>query len=369
VIRRKKGRGQRVKVFPLGEYNSIALRMSHSCNIPAIAVVDISQPRLTTVITRSLPCELRIIRQMSFTSFSQPQPSLDLNTPYASTYTPPISISEPISFPPHEDQEEKVSSEKNAYSTLTAPLWSPVDPLETVPLTAGLYPYGSHTPTPTSTFSFNTPQLFNSDSVLLASGGPTGFEGWTYDVSINGLQMPQAPSNSAVYPNTAPVCAHTTLSPLSTGFSTGDPLPTTSLHRPPSIRGWSFGTDRRRRSSTLVNPGSATADLPATPHTAYSNTYPYPSPRSSASSHSYHPSSAIRHPSAPSLGYPGRNSGVKRVVHPSPAYTTVLDLSSQVAGGYPATELVGLPAEPKQTRFKPTKEQLDILISAYEENM
>lgn len=121
------------------------------------------------------------------------------------------------------------------------------------------------------------------------------------------------------------------------------------------LRGYSTGYLPARRTPTMM---SGTTLSPATPNTSFSSYYnPYPSP------------SLIRRPSAPLM------SGTKRVFHPSPATSTSpaigVDLTHLPMDppDYPQTRILAPPAvDTKVPRFRPAKEQLEILITAYDEN-
>ncbi|WWD08909.1 hypothetical protein V865_007023 [Kwoniella europaea PYCC6329] len=163
----------------------------------------------------------------------------------------------------------------------------------------------------------------------------------------------------------------------------------------------------RKRSNTLMTLASST---PSSSSSATLNSYPYPSPRFPNSSINTHPHPHV-HPS--SLSQPTRLSRqpsvpimtgepMKRVFHPSPAtaispaigvdlthlpmdndsygaHRMGMDMNMGMPMGYnsmPISMGMGMgmgmrstpPMEAKPPRFKPTKEQLEILIKSYEEN-
>ncbi|ODN79053.1 hypothetical protein L198_07932 [Cryptococcus wingfieldii CBS 7118] len=188
--------------------------------------------------------------------------------------------------------------------------------------------------------------------------------------------------------------AFSTITPTNESFSPAS-LPTTS--RPGSVRGYSAGSlptlGNRRRASTIMSLSSAS---PVTPAHSY---YPYPSPHifTQPSPHQHlgqvqiqgqgqHVGSQqpenprigrlFRQPSAPAFGE------TKRIFHPSPgpaqggdglhyysgASSGASSISMGMGMGFGIGGAMGIGMEPKPPRFKPTKEQLDILIKSYEED-
>ncbi|TYJ51296.1 hypothetical protein B9479_008139 [Cryptococcus floricola] len=189
------------------------------------------------------------------------------------------------------------------------------------------------------------------------------------------------------------------LTPMFGAFSTNEPFTPTSLpttSRPGPVRGYSAGSlptlGNRRRASTIMSLSSAS---PVTPAHSY---YPYPSPHifTQPSPHQHlgqvqiqgqqHGSGQqpenprigrlFRQPSAPAFGE------AKRIFHPSPgpaqggdglhyysgASSGASSISMGMGMGFGIGGAMGIGMEPKPPRFKPTKEQLDILIKSYEEN-
>ncbi|RXK37338.1 hypothetical protein M231_05404 [Tremella mesenterica] len=140
--------------------------------------------------------------------------------------------------------------------------------------------------------------------------------------------------------------------------------------RPGLNRHFSASLPTRQRSSTIMSVSSLTPETPKTAHMPLSS-YPYPSPRNSTSSTSsgLFRRQSMGNPQTPnSMGMGmgmgmGMSMGGKRVFHPSPA------MSPMMGGDMLDLPMEGETAqEKKPPRFKPTKEQLDILIGAYEQN-
>ncbi|ODN76315.1 hypothetical protein L202_06242 [Cryptococcus amylolentus CBS 6039] len=181
--------------------------------------------------------------------------------------------------------------------------------------------------------------------------------------------------------------AFSTITPTNEPFSPTS-LPTTSRPRP--VRGYSAGSlptlGNRRRASTIMSLSSAS---PVTPAHSY---YPYPSPHifTQPSPHQHLAQVQIqgqpenprigrlfRQPSAPAFG-----GETKRIFHPSPGPAQGGDglhyysgtssgassISMGMGMGFGIGGAMGIGMEPKPPRFRPTKEQLDILIKSYEEN-
>lgn len=193
-----------------------------------------------------------------------------------------------------------------------------------------------------------------------------------------GSYMSSSPNEAPTQPSTAPFTSPARFtsfwSPVESGnlgFVYQSPLsafefdhsytetPTTGSFASPTrpagpLRGYSASYLPNRQPSSLTS----SSQSPATPYTAFSPYInPYPSP------------SLNRQPSASLASH-----GPKRVFHPSPASSTSpalgVDLTHlPVFPDFPgARQSLAPSAEPKVPRFRPTKEQLDILITAYEEN-
>ena len=145
----------------------------------------------------------------------------------------------------------------------------------------------------------------------------------------------------------------------------------------------------RRRSATTNTYSTSTPGTPLSSYTGYASGYPYPT--------ASHRSNLVLQPSAPVMasGYnmipqphppPPPHVGFmtgKRVFHPNPAnisppvnvdfgqlsYGTGIALFNPAYGyGTYGNDGFGVDMELKPARFKPTKEQLEILINSYEEN-
>jgi len=257
---------------------------------------------------------------------------------------------------------ENVSEDK-ADTPLIAPFWSPLAASETVPLTSWPHLYTGYAPAASIAGSHTTVPL--AIDCTPARSTIQGAESWALNVSPQWNRTLRVSPRSAVDPAAGLSAGQTSLTPLLAGFLPDD----TSPYRPVFTPGWSSGLGVRHRSSTLLDFPSTNA--PSTPYTAWPHAYPYPSPHSAVSPRSYHPPRMYRNPSAPAVTHP-KISGVKRIVHPSPAISSpTFDLNWQrMADCMDGIQGMSVPviAEPKQARFKPTKVQLDILFAAYEEN-
>nr|XP_019048795.1 hypothetical protein I302_02570 [Kwoniella bestiolae CBS 10118]OCF27725.1 hypothetical protein I302_02570 [Kwoniella bestiolae CBS 10118] len=304
-----------------------------------------------------------------------------------------------------------------------------MDSTHTTPASASAkfqYPF-SATPAKTT----NPNMLFrNNDLVQTPSTANTQWSGPTNPASaIDHSFMPPPPPNtsSSHGMHHTSHMSLTGLSPMLAGFTTSSPTFDQNLqsqstgpgsvaqspinpqiHRPGGpIRTFSASAaipqTSRKRSNTLMTLASST---PSSSSSATPNSYPYPSPRFPSSlmnTHSHvHPSSLSqpnrlnRQPSVPIMtGEP-----IKRVFHPSPATAISpaigVDLGHlPIDDGYGGRMGMGMgmgmpmgynsmrmgmnmgmgmgmratpPMEAKPPRFKPTKEQLEILIKSYEEN-
>ncbi|KAE8543282.1 hypothetical protein D1P53_000773 [Cryptococcus gattii VGV] len=272
-------------------------------------------------------------------------------------------------------------------------------------------PYSSHSiidpsPFPTSISFINSFSMSQSRQI-----NDTYSHGMTPTTATGQWTQSPAPDNSFISSPLAGSIAFqrglTGLSPMFATFNTTStpnasrPITShsTNSSRPMTTGGFSassaiLSSPNRHRSSTLVTLSSPSPMMPSF------NTYPYPSPH-------------ISYPSTPSY-VSGRNNfrqpsipavSEKRIFHPSPAGTasaTGVELaqlpfehvhegiphfgSSDVLGGiglnmgmgnhislgmFPQMSTgcrLGSGQEFKLPRFKPTKEQLKILIKAYEEN-
>ncbi|WVQ80964.1 hypothetical protein IAT38_003071 [Cryptococcus sp. DSM 104549] len=281
------------------------------------------------------------------------------------------------------------------------------------------YPFTSQ---PSSFPSNLFPTTGNSPFGQAAQTPTTATTQWSQPSAIDPTCMPPAPPDTASLsspsaPGSLPFTTpFTGLSPMFSNFHATTPSIDGAFSSPPSaytpsrpgpLRGnsasSSLPTTGRRRSNTLMTLTSNSSASPATPTSGF-NTYPYPSPRAAQTGgypHSFGPSSGaaihpprtlIRQPSAPLMStHMADPSGTtaKRVFHPSPASSSIgvelshlpLDrtegmYSHRLGIGMGAGAGVGVgagarttqPAEVKPPRFKPTKEQLEILIRAYDEN-
>ena len=128
----------------------------------------------------------------------------------------------------------------------------------------------------------------------------------------------------------------------------------------------------RRRSSTLVSAASLSPETPQSAFLPFSSRQPpYPSPRSSLSSagSGMYRRTSVSAAMGGAVGA-GPSQVQKRVFHPSPGMD---ERRYEVRTVQPLGEGEGVgsgkgQAEKKPPRFKPTKEQLEILIGTYEVN-
>lgn len=285
----------------------------------------------------------------------------------------------PSSPMPAEDGDGSGMSLGNVYEnpvgSSSLPFSSPIGPLDPVPLTPWPYPFGHQTPS-SGPVPYQTEEGDHSSTCHLFRGLPLVPSPSCFDMPV----LPQAPPNTAslpISPSGMTPGSHTrSFEALSLGMGSS-PI----TERPVSAHAWSLtliamGT-LRARSNTLASFHSASSASPGTPHSAYSvysnaTTLPYPSPRSSISSTSF-TSNLVRRPSAPSLPYRRVTPTTKHIFHPSPVKFSPHDNARPAQLGDDNVSLEGEPGIPmlgqaKPPRFKPTKDQLDILIAAYDEN-
>ncbi|OCF36348.1 hypothetical protein I316_02223 [Kwoniella heveanensis BCC8398] len=273
--------------------------------------------------------------------------------------------------------------------------------------------------TPGQSYPFSRPNMmFRNDP--LAAGGPvqtpnTASTPWsqTATSTMEPPFMPPPPPNTASASMTSPhAMGHasmsysgpfTGLSPMFAGFTTASPTiegtfasasasaSTAASSNNPQvmrpggpIRTYSASATipaGRKRSTTMMTLNNATAPSPAS---GTFNSYPYPSPRGSnpfmnpqtATINQIQTPTLVRPPSAPVV------AETKRVFHPSPATSISpamgVDLTHLPMEADSYAHRMGLsmgmgmrstqPMESKPPRFKPTKEQLEILVKSYEEN-
>ncbi|WVQ93603.1 hypothetical protein IAU59_000678 [Kwoniella sp. CBS 9459] len=276
--------------------------------------------------------------------------------------------------------------------------------------------------TPGHSYPFSSANmLFRND---MNTGGPvqtptTASTPWSQAATsaMDPAFMPPPPPNTASASMTSPLAmGHTSmsysgpftgLSPMFAGFTTASPTiegtfasasasapnagPSSNnpqLMRPGGpIRTYSASATiptGRKRSTTMmpVNNNATTAS----PASSTFSSYPYPSPRAAnpfmnpqtATINQIQPPTLVRQPSAPVI------AESKRVFHPSPATSISpaigVDLTHLPMKSDTYAQRMGLgmgmnmgvrstpPMESKPPRFKPTKEQLEILVKSYEEN-
>ncbi|ORY25058.1 hypothetical protein BCR39DRAFT_561240 [Naematelia encephala] len=243
-------------------------------------------------------------------------------------------------------------------------------------------------PSPTSGHAIDSASTGNWSNPLPVSGG------WAFDYLQNppmtapvvdqGFMMPPPMSQNVFadlhhswtnLPSASPISPSafsgltpldtrsTSLTPLFSAFNTDPPTTQTPQMqlRPSPVRHYSASTlPLRRRSSTLMTLGSATSQSPATPQWSDSQQQ-FPSPHiDTGSGLNRHTSMPIFHHLARRYHPTPRNMGMPSPFIESPH--SPLDPQTSPKQAY------GLGAEAKPPRFKPTKEQLEILIASYKEN-
>ena len=293
------------------------------------------------------------------------------STPRFAGHAPPLSTYTMLGNRPR--------NQEGPSDYLSTPLWSPTEQLDTSNLTSSdvqEFPayHPSQTPTVPPPADYGLYELHGDHQAL---GG----------------------SFTAALPVSALDSQYTGITPLFANFGTDSPTSNTSPYSGP-LRGWSnTAPSARRRSGVLLNTSglpSASGLSPATPHSshsAYTAYFPYPTPRSSSSSrpsYSVPPGIPLRRRATTgpvnALQMTPRMPVPKRI-HPSPisasplhrlgAQMDVRHVSDQfyggmgveISAGYRGPRMGQPPlVEAKPARFKPTKEQLAILIASYNEN-
>ncbi|WVQ75708.1 hypothetical protein IAR50_005338 [Cryptococcus sp. DSM 104548] len=181
--------------------------------------------------------------------------------------------------------------------------------------------------------------------------------------------------------------------PTNESFGSTSSLPVASRPHGP-VRGYSASSlptmSTRRRASTITSPSTASPVTPVHSYYPYSSPhiYTYPSPHQQlphtqmqvqqglGQSENARTGRLFRQPSAPAFGE------TKRIFHPSPslaqgeegvhyhagAGAAGMGMGMGMEFGMGGAISMGVRMEQKPPRFKPTKEQLVILIKSYEEN-
>ena len=299
------------------------------------------------------------------------------NTPRAVGHAPHLS--------PYTMLGDRPRDQQGPSNYLSTPLWTPTEQLDASSLTSlDVHDFPAYYPSQTPTV-------------------PPPADSGLYDLHGNhqtlGGSLPFATSITAALPVSALDSQYTGLTPLFANFGTDSATSNTSPCSGP-LRGWSnTAPSARRRSGIHLNTSGlppASASSPATPHSSHSafTTYmPYPTPRSSSSSrpsYSMPPGIPLRRrattgPVNPVQMTPGMP--VPKRIHPSPTSTSPLHrlgaqldvhnmsdhfyrgMGLELRDGYRGPRMGQPPLlEAKPARFKPTKEQLAILVASYNEN-
>ncbi|WWC66777.1 uncharacterized protein I206_100682 [Kwoniella pini CBS 10737] len=315
-----------------------------------------------------------------------------------SMHTTPSSSSAKFNFP------QSTPSRPSAISNNM--MFRSANELVQTPSTAASTPWPSTASTSAMDHTFMPPPPPNTASQSMAAPqGHSGIQGGMqgnhhHHMSLSGAFTGLSPM-LAGFSTSSPTFDQSIQFTPGSGSLVGSPI-NSQLNRPNGpIRTFSASAaipqTNRKRSNTLMTLASSSPSSSSGPHS-----YPYPSPRfpTSLMNHHVHPgilpqsaSRLNRQPSAPIM-----TAEPKRVFHPSPATaispaigadmgqmspedgyngrlgTTMMGLGMPMGYNSMPMGMMGMgmrstpSMEAKPPRFKPTKEQLDILIKSYEEN-
>ncbi|WWC58186.1 uncharacterized protein I303_100722 [Kwoniella dejecticola CBS 10117] len=315
-----------------------------------------------------------------------------------STHTTPASASAKFIYPNSTPSRPTAISNNMIFRDANAPIQTPS--------TAAGTPWPSTASTSTMDHTFMPPPPPNSASQSMStSHNHAGMQGsHNHHISLSGALTGLSPM-LAGFTTSSPTFDQTIQSPTpgtGSGSSVTSPV-NAQLSRPGGpIRTFSASAaipqTTRKRSNTLMTLASSTPSASFGP-----SSYPYPSPRfpNSLMNHHVHPgplpqgAAANRLNRQPSV--PLMTAEPKRLFHPSPATAISPAIGADMSqmtmdDGYGRvnTGMMGLgmpmgynsmpigmmgmglratpPMEAKPPRFKPTKEQLEILIKSYDEN-
>ena len=283
----------------------------------------------------------------------------------------------------HDKAGTQPHTQPESFPSLNTPFASSLAPLQSAPLTPWSYQPTYAYAQPAHYIAHDRPEgmVLPPDNQQWLAPVPADQSGdhWAMSQRPMSEGMPPPPPNSAAVPIDTPLWPA-----YPSEFGGYAPSPTSQpytshgyehdIPRPGPMRGWSFsGSSSRRRSNTLTY-SSGTSASPGTPHSSTVGAYPYPSP------------GIVRRPTMQfsPLGSTTAPTSSRRVYHPSPSaaspsfqldqlhytddYSVPRVSHPRQAGHDTQREETMTLAEPKPPRFKPTKEQLEILIGSYNKN-